>query len=200
VHGVEDSYLIPIWKISCDPSFWYQLNSEKWRSPQIFKTIPSPPSFLPTYIHGAMFPFDYNLWQGPRSLFKSFGGGWGGGDSTGAIPRRQAGFYPVFFYYPPKKGGDMASQPVPRSLIIVSYNYDKAHFHSGKFIAEIMTFCKMWLADTNFPSENNLEVENFNNNIFEKCSVRRNFSWAEMGLMDIHEWLWKGNTFSNMHR
>ena len=31
----------------------------------------------------------------------------------------------------------------------------KSHFHSGKF-------CKMWLADTNFPSEKNLfEVENF---------------------------------------
>jgi hypothetical protein len=69
--------------------------------------------------------------------------GGGGQDSTGAIPRRQAGFYPVIFYYPPKKGGDMASQPVLRSLIIVSYNYDKARFHSGKYFAEIMKFCKM---------------------------------------------------------
>ena len=36
----------------------------------------------------------------------------------------------------------------------------KAHFHLGKFSAE-RKFCKMWLADTNFPSEKNFEVENF---------------------------------------
>ena len=32
----------------------------------------------------------------------------GGQDSTGAIPRRQAGFYPVIFYYPLKKWGGHA--------------------------------------------------------------------------------------------
>jgi hypothetical protein len=37
----------------------------------------------------------------------------------------------------------------------------KAHFHSGKFSAERNFFCKMWLADTNFPSEKTFEVENF---------------------------------------
>ena len=43
--------------------------------------------------------------------------GGGGQDSTGAIPRRQAGFYPVFFYYPLKKwGGHDPRPPVPRSL------------------------------------------------------------------------------------
>ena len=36
----------------------------------------------------------------------------------------------------------------------------KAHFHSGKFSAE-RNFCEKWLADTNFPSEKNFEVENF---------------------------------------
>ena len=39
------------------------------------------------------------------------GGGGGGGDGTGAIPRRQAGFYPVFFYYSLKKGGHAPSGP-----------------------------------------------------------------------------------------
>jgi hypothetical protein len=43
----------------------------------------------------------------------------GGQDSTGAIPRRQAGFYLVVFYYPPKKwGGGHGPRlpPVSRSL------------------------------------------------------------------------------------
>jgi hypothetical protein len=34
----------------------------------------------------------------------------------------------------------------------------KAHFHSRKFSAE-RKFCTIWLADTNFPSEKNFEVE-----------------------------------------
>ena len=37
----------------------------------------------------------------------------------------------------------------------------KAHFHSGKFSAE-RRFCKMWLADTNFPSEKVLKLKIFN--------------------------------------
>jgi hypothetical protein len=40
------------------------------------------------------------------------------------------------------------------------YLFLKAHFHSRKFSAE-RKICKMWLADTNFPSEKNFEVENF---------------------------------------
>ena len=44
----------------------------------------------------------YTTTQGPRSLFKSEGGG-GRQDSTGVIPRGQFGFYPVIIYYPPKK-------------------------------------------------------------------------------------------------
>ena len=44
--------------------------------------------------------------------------GGGGQDSTGAISRRQAGFYPVLFYCPPKKGGHgTPGPPFPRSLL-----------------------------------------------------------------------------------
>ena len=40
-------------------------------------------------------------------------GGGGGQDSTGAIARRQAGFYTVIFYYPLKKwGGHGPSLPL----------------------------------------------------------------------------------------
>ena len=100
--GVEYSYLIPIWKISCDPSFWYQLNSEKWRSPQIFKTIqPLPPSFLPTYIYMVRCFCSITIFDRNSGACLKVGGG--GQDNTGAIPRKQAGLYPVFFYYPPKK-------------------------------------------------------------------------------------------------
>ena len=45
------------------------------------------------------------------------GGGGGRIARTGAIPHRQAGFYPVIFYYPLKKwGGHGPLPPVPRSL------------------------------------------------------------------------------------
>ena len=43
---------------------------------------------------------------------------------------------------------------------IVYNNCFKAHFHSGKFSAE-RKFCKMLLADANFPSGKNFEIENF---------------------------------------
>ena len=56
----------------------------------------------------------------------------------------------------------------------------KAHFHSGKFSAE-RKFCEMWLADTNFPSEKNFEVE-----LLTTSWYFRNFlsveNWVEMGL------------------
>jgi hypothetical protein len=48
--------------------------------------------------------------QGPRSLFKSVGGGQ---DSKGAMPRWQAGFYPVFFYPSKKWGGGTPGSAVP---------------------------------------------------------------------------------------
>ena len=48
-----------------------------------------------------------------RSFFLSVGGGGGGGqDSTGAIPRRQDGFYLVIFYYPLKTWGLCSTVPV----------------------------------------------------------------------------------------
>jgi hypothetical protein len=69
---------------------------------------------------------------------------------------------------------------------VVSVRSYKAHFmHSGKFSAE-RKFCKMWLADTNFPSEKNFAVENFqlfkSDDIFGKFSVGGKFLWVEMGL------------------
>jgi hypothetical protein len=45
-------------------------------------------------------------------------------------------------------------------LYLLKLSVCKGPFHSGKFSAE-RKFCKMWLADTNFPSEKNFEVENF---------------------------------------
>jgi hypothetical protein len=44
----------------------------------------------------------------------------GGQDSTGVIPRRQAGFYPVIFYYPPKKWavGWGAHDPLPSCFAV----------------------------------------------------------------------------------
>ena len=46
-------------------------------------------------------------------VFVSVGGG-GRQDSTGAIARRQAGFYTVIFYYPLKKwGGHGPRSPCP---------------------------------------------------------------------------------------
>jgi hypothetical protein len=70
-----------------------------------------------------------------------------------------------------------------RQLDSVAQLVIKVHFHSGKFSAE-RKFCKMWLADTNFPSEKNFEVENFptfNNDICGKFSGRGDVSWVEMG-------------------
>ena len=40
-------------------------------------------------------------------------GGGGEQDSTGAIPRRQAVFYPVIFYYSLKKWGGHGPRPPP---------------------------------------------------------------------------------------
>jgi hypothetical protein len=51
----------------------------------------------------------------------------------------------------------------------------KAHFHSGKF-------CKIWLlADANFPSEKNFEVENFQL-LHLTIGYFRKFSSVEIGL------------------
>jgi hypothetical protein len=72
-------------------------------------------------------------------------------------------------------------------LVHSEYKYTerlKAHFHSRKFSSE-RKICKMWLADTNFPSEKKFlswKVSTFNNDIFGKFSVRGKFSWVEMGL------------------
>jgi hypothetical protein len=61
----------------------------------------------------------------------------------------------------------------------------KGHLHSRKFSAERKN-CKMWLADTNFPSGKKFWSWKFstfyNNDIFGKCSVRGKFSWVQMGL------------------
>ena len=43
---------------------------------------------------------------------------------------------------------------------VQSFHFPKGSFPLGTFSAE-RTFCKMLLADTNFPSEKNFEVENF---------------------------------------
>ena len=58
----------------------------------------------------------------------------------------------------------------------------KAHFQSGKFSAE-RKFCKMWLADTNFPVGKNFEVENFQ---LLTMIFSENFSSVEIFL----EWKW----------
>ena len=64
---------------------------------------------------------------------------------------------------------------------IIQLLYDK-FFHSGKFSTE-RTFCKVWLADTNFLSEKNFEVENFQ---LLTMTFSENFLTAEIFL----EWKW----------
>ena len=55
-------------------------------------------------------------YRDPESVLKCGGGG--GQDSTGAIPRRQAGFYLVNFYYPMKKWGGHGPPPLFRGPCI----------------------------------------------------------------------------------
>jgi hypothetical protein len=62
--------------------------------------------------------------------------------------------------------------------------------HSGKFSAE-RKFCKMWLADTNFPSEKNFEVENFLllTMTFSENFLLWKFFLSGNGPLDTHDFL-----------
>jgi hypothetical protein len=67
----------------------------------------------------------------------------------------------------------------------------KAHFHSGKFSAE-RKFCKMWLADTNFPRKKILKLKVFN---FLTMIFSENFLSVEIFL----EWKWAFKQDLHLH-
>ena len=72
-------------------------------------------SFFPSIINNSTSTFN-SLWLSVQSkLSKNIFNFTIRYRNRGAIPRRQAGFYPVIFYYPPKKWG-ACPPPVRRSL------------------------------------------------------------------------------------
>jgi hypothetical protein len=73
-------------------------------------------------------------YKDPGPVLKCGGGGGGPGpDSTGAIPRRQAGFYLVFFYYPLKSGAAMA----PRCSAVPVFLHTQERIHNLELIASV---------------------------------------------------------------